>query len=129
MCSFRGCYLNTSNVVLLEELKVSQQAKILLALALSSSRKGPFVTYLNQILLFDVSEVRASPTRCNNFTSLLLEVYVWLNKFRVLSRPSSGAYICISSLWFYRRSVAVVALLVVVWQTTTNNATTATLQR
>jgi hypothetical protein len=31
------------------------------------------------------------PTRCNSFTSLLLDVYVWLNMFRALSRPSSGA--------------------------------------
>jgi hypothetical protein len=53
------------------------------------------------------------------FTRLLLEVYVWLNMFRALPRPSSGAYNCISSLWFYRWSVAVAALLVVVYQTTT----------
>jgi hypothetical protein len=32
--------------------------------------------------------------------------------FRALPRPSSGAYNCISSLWFYRWSVAVAALLV-----------------
>src|SRR5215475_4164021 len=31
------------------------------------------------------------PTRCNNFSSLLLEVYVQLNMFRASSRPSSGA--------------------------------------
>jgi hypothetical protein len=45
--------------------------------------------------------------------------------FRTLPRPSSGDYNYISSLWFYRWSVAVAALLVVVWQvtcqTTTNN--------
>jgi len=29
-------------------------------------------------------------TRCNNFPSLLLEVYVQLNMFRASSRPSSG---------------------------------------
>ena len=57
------------------------------------------------------------PTRCNSFTSLLLDVYVWLITFRALPRPSSGAYNCISSLWFYRWSVAVAALLVVVCQT------------
>jgi hypothetical protein len=65
-------------------------------------------------------------TRCNSFTSLLHDVYVWLNMFRAPPRPLSGAYNCISSLWF-------AALLVVVWQvtcqTTTNNAPTATLQR
>ena len=30
-------------------------------------------------------------TRCNNFSSLLLDVYVQLNVFRASSRPSSGA--------------------------------------
>jgi hypothetical protein len=69
------------------------------------------------------------PTRCNNFTSLLLEIYVWLNMFRMLPRPSSGAYNCISSLWFYRWSVAVAALLVVFSQTMTDSAATASFQR
>jgi len=41
------------------------------------------------------------PTKCNNFTSLLLGVYVWLNMFRTSPRPSSGAYNCTRSLWFY----------------------------
>jgi len=53
--------------------------------------------------------------------------------FRALPRPSSGAYDCLSSLWFYRWSVVVAALLVVVWpvtgQATINNAATAKLQR
>ena len=31
------------------------------------------------------------PTRCNNFSSLLLDVYLQLNVFRASSRPSSGA--------------------------------------
>jgi len=31
------------------------------------------------------------PTRCKNFSSLLLEVYVQLNMFRASSRPSSKA--------------------------------------
>jgi len=31
------------------------------------------------------------PTRCNNFSSLLLHVYVQLNVFRASSRPLSGA--------------------------------------
>jgi len=34
------------------------------------------------------------PTRCNSFTSLLLDVYAWLNMFRAPLRPSSGAYNC-----------------------------------
>jgi len=32
----------------------------------------------------------SQPTRCNNFPSCLLDVYVRLNMFRVSSRPSSG---------------------------------------
>jgi len=35
--------------------------------------------------------------------------------FRALPRSSSGAYNYISSLWFYRWSVAVAAFLIVVW--------------
>ena len=31
------------------------------------------------------------PTRCNNFSSLLLDIYVQLNMFRASSRQSSGA--------------------------------------
>jgi ABC-type sugar transport system permease subunit len=30
-------------------------------------------------------------TRCNNFSSLLLDVYIQFNMFRASSRPSSGA--------------------------------------
>jgi hypothetical protein len=70
--------------------------------------------------------------RCNSFTSSLLEAYVWLNMFWAFPRPSSGAYNCISSLWFYRWIVVVAVLLVVVWpagKATTNNAATITLQR
>jgi hypothetical protein len=61
------------------------------------------------------------PTRRNNFTSSLLDVYVWLNMFRASTRPSSGTYNCTRSLWFYRWREAAGALLVVVCQTTTNN--------
>jgi hypothetical protein len=56
------------------------------------------------------------PTRCNNFTSLLLDAYVWHNMFRASPRPSSGAYTCTRSLWFYRWRATAGALLVVVWQ-------------
>jgi len=55
------------------------------------------------------------PTRCSSFTSLLLDVYVWLNVFWASLCPSSGAYKCPSNLWFYRWKVEVAALLVVVW--------------
>ena len=54
------------------------------------------------------------PTRCNSFTSLLLDVYLQLNMFRASPRPSSWAYNWIMNLWFYRWSVVVGALLVVV---------------
>jgi len=37
-------------------------------------------------------------TRCNNFISLLHDVYVWLNMFWAPLRPSSGAYNCTRSL-------------------------------
>jgi hypothetical protein len=66
-------------------------------------------------------------TRCNSFTSLLLDVHVWLNMFRSSPRPSSGAYTSTRSLWINRWREAAGALLFVVWQTcqaTTNNAPT-----
>jgi hypothetical protein len=69
------------------------------------------------------------PTRCNRFTSLLLDVYVWLSMFWASPRPSSGAYNCTWSLWFYRWREVAGAFLVVVCQNTTKNAPTATLQR
>jgi len=47
------------------------------------------------------------PTRCNSFTGLLLEVYVWLNMFRASPRPSSRAYNCPRNVWFYRWREAV----------------------
>jgi hypothetical protein len=65
------------------------------------------------------------PTRSNSFTILLPDVYVWLNVFRASPRPSSGAYNCTRSLWFYRCREAAGALLVVVCQTTTNNVPAA----
>jgi hypothetical protein len=60
--------------------------------------------------------------------------WLWLNMFQASPHPSSGAYNCTRSLWFYRCSMAAGALLVVVWQvmtcqTTTNNALAACLQR
>jgi hypothetical protein len=49
------------------------------------------------------------PTRCDSFTSLLLDVDVSLNMFRAPPRPSSAAYNYINSLWFYRLSAVVAA--------------------
>jgi hypothetical protein len=63
-------------------------------------------------------------TRSNSFTSLLLDVYVWLNMFRASPRSSSKAYNCTRSLWFYSWRVAAAAFYVVVWQTTTYNVKT-----
>jgi len=66
-----------------------------------------------RVLSFQMIQIN-QPTRRNNFTSLLLDVYVWLNMFRAPLRPSSGANYRTSNLWFHRRRVAVAALLVVV---------------
>jgi len=55
------------------------------------------------------------PTRCSSFTSLLLDIYMWLNMFQASPRPSPGAYNYTRSLWFYRRKEAARALLVVFW--------------
>jgi hypothetical protein len=49
------------------------------------------------------------------FRSLLLDVHMWLNMFRASPRPSSEAYNCTTSLWFYLWKETVGALLVVVW--------------
>jgi hypothetical protein len=70
----------------------------------------------------------------NQPDATVLQVYylTFMNMFRAPPRPSSGAYNCINSLWFYRWNVTVAALLVVVWPARprpTNNAATATLQR
>jgi len=73
-----------------------------------------FYTLLFQIQCWTIRIIQ--PTRCNIFTSLLLDIYVWLNMFRASPRPSSGAYNCTRSLWFYRWKEAAGALLVVVWQ-------------
>jgi len=56
----------------------------------------------------------------------LLNVYMWLNMFWASPRPSSGAYNCTRSLWFYRWREGAGALLAVV-ETTANNIPTATL--
>ena len=72
------------------------------------------------------------PTRCNNFSSLLIDVYVQLNMFRASSCPLSGAHNYSSSLWFYRWSVVIAVLLVVVGQTgptTINSTAISTLRR
>jgi hypothetical protein len=59
------------------------------------------------------------------FYKFITWCFVSLNMFRAPPRPSSGAYKCINSHWFYRWSMVVAALLVVVWL---NNAATTMLQ-
>jgi len=89
----------------------------------------PVIHSGNSIIIFDIRKSVLhhtfqiiQPTRCNNFTSLLLDVYVWLNMFLAPLHPSSGAYNCTRSLWFFCWSIMVGALLVVVsqrpWPTT-----------
>jgi hypothetical protein len=38
------------------------------------------------------------PATCNNFPSLLLDVYVWFNMFQASSRPSSRATTAVAAL-------------------------------
>ena len=69
------------------------------------------------------SQVRASSYDSNKstnrmqlfFTSLLLDVHIWLNMFRASPRPSSEAYNCTTSLYFYLWKETAGSLLVVVW--------------
>jgi hypothetical protein len=49
------------------------------------------------------------------FYKFITWCFVSLNMFQAPPRPSSGAYNCINSLWFYRWSMVVAALLVVFW--------------
>jgi hypothetical protein len=73
-------------------------------------------------------QVRASSYDSNKSTSKMQQFHkfnAWhlcVAQVSGASLPSSGAYTCTRSLWFYHLIVAVGALLVVVWQTTTNNA-------
>ena len=59
-------------------------------------------------------QVHASSYKSNKLTNQMQQFYMFitwhfvsLNMFRVPPRLSSGAYNCISSLWFYRWSVVV----------------------
>jgi hypothetical protein len=76
-----------------------------------------------RLLPFWRSQARASSCDSNNltnqmqlfFTSLILDVHMWLNMLRASPRPSSGAYSCTRSLWFYLWKETAGSLLVVVW--------------
>ena len=67
------------------------------------------------------------PTRCNSFTSLLLDVYVWLNMFRDASPPIAR------SIQLHEEPLVLPLERCCSWsgrcQTTTNNAPVASLQR
>jgi hypothetical protein len=76
----------------------------------------------NKLLVIQINQ----PTRCNSFTSLLIDVYVWLNMFQAPLRPSSGAYNSTRSLWFYSWRVEVRALFVEDWQVMRNGVSLLT---
>ena len=61
------------------------------------------------------------PTRCNNFSSLLLMFMYSSTCFRCPHAHHQELNNCSSSLWFYRWSVGGAVLLVVVRPTTTNS--------
>jgi hypothetical protein len=89
---------------------------------LKNTQLSNFIKILPVRIVFDVRKSvhhhkiqTIQPTRCNSFTSLLLDVYVWLNLFPASPHPSSGAYNCTRSLWFYRWREVARALLVVDW--------------
>jgi len=68
--------------------KVSENSKyITRSLLLSRNRVDIELRQIKPQKAFQINQ----PTRCNNFLSLLLEIYVQLNIFRASSRPSSGA--------------------------------------
>ena len=61
-----------------------------LSCPLSISIFIPFIILHNYRIFVSPFQINRS-TRCNNFSSLLLDIYVQLNIFRASSRPSSGA--------------------------------------
>ena len=73
------------------------------------------VTY-KYVSIFSTIQIN-QPTRCNNLSSSLLDVYVQLNMFRASSAHRQELNNCSSILWFYRWSVVIAVLLVVVGPT------------
>jgi len=64
---------------------------------------------------YDIKVQINQPTRCNSFTSLLLDVHMWLNTFWASPCPSSWVYNCARSLWFCHWKEVAGALLTMVW--------------
>ena len=57
-------------------------------------KRSPALTYnVMSVFFFNLNRIIQvnQPTKCNNFSSLLLDVYLQLNMFQASSRPSSGA--------------------------------------
>ena len=99
-------------VYLLLKLRIVTCLLVTYSAGLGPAKKTRQTKHQNRKYTIQINQ----PTRCKSFTSLLLDVYVWLNMFRSLPRPSSGEHNCTSNLWFYRWRVVVAAFLVVVWQ-------------
>jgi hypothetical protein len=57
---------------------------------------------LREVLKFNSNK---STNQMQQFYKFITWCFVWLNMFREPPCPSSGAYNCINSLWFYRWSV------------------------
>jgi hypothetical protein len=75
------------------------------------------------MIFFDSSIQINQRTKCNSFTSLLLDVYVWLNMFGRLSAHHQERTTALGASGF------TVGAWRLVWQTTTYKASNATLQR
>ena len=54
-------------------------------------KEDQYVNCVNELNILVLIDSNKSPTRCNHFTVYYPDVYLQLNMFRALSRPSSGA--------------------------------------
>jgi len=95
---WKGCKLDRAYKDTIKCVKVCAYVKVALeACTAIHSRPGNFklmrltVLSFRSLLVWNSTFQINQPTRCNNFWSLLLDVYVQLNMFRASSRPSSGA--------------------------------------
>jgi hypothetical protein len=66
--------------------------KIELAIKINIYARGAAFSNSSMVTDYSNKSIQINqPTRCNSFSSLLLDVYVQLNMFRVFLLPSSGA--------------------------------------